>query len=422
MFLTGKHVDLAASLEAVGAPISIWERSYSGKLLFVSGNSRFQEIVDQRLSGLVEHDLASVLPRYVASQIEPAIDECLDSQRSVETEVVIERHGRTRWWRFQYSPLLTREGEVRRLMNTCIEITEKKELERSLDTSLRRFEAVINTAYDGIISVDESQQVKMFNQAAGDMFGIKPDSAVGRPLTDLMPARYRHGHHGYMEGFKHSPVMSRPMHTRESVTGLRSDGTEFPLEVTISKIQVGTQTEMTAVLRDISERSRLMEELREAASFDSSTGLYNRRFFEDQTERELARCRYFGHKMTLMVIAVDRYKELADGHGNSFGDRLMSDVAKAVVEGGRKVDIVARYYAGSLAILLPEMPAEKALERAEAIRKYAASALAPESMIPITFSIGVAEFCDESHAEELFARAERALSRAGENEVEQDRK
>lgn len=399
MFLTGQHSDLANQLEAIGTPVTVWEKSASNKFVFISGNTLFKQVVDADIKHLVSQDLYSVFPRYIVKQIHTSLVRCITDQKPVEDEVVIERHGLTRWWRFSFSPLISEMGDVVRVLLTGIDITDKKILEKDLETSMKRFEAVINSAYDGIITIDQDQNIKLFNEAAGEMFAFDPDTAIGTSLNDLIPGRFRMKHADYVDGFNESPVMSRPMHTRASVTGLRKDGTEFPLEVTISKIHVGKQTEMTAVLRDISERARLIEELREAASVDPLTGAYNRRFFEKQLEAERARCLRFDHQMSIVMFDLDKFKQVNDKNGHAYGDKVLLSIVNQVKSQIRDVDILARWGGDEFVILLPETPIDKAVQWAEQTRKHVEAAQKEYASHELTISMGV----EETRGNEEFA-------------------
>lgn len=420
MFLTGSLAEIASQLEAIGTPVSIWEQSQSGTFVFINGNDLFGQILDCDIIEYLNQDLNTTLPRYIVNQVNESLRFCIQNQKSIENEIVLERHGKVRWWRFLYSPLVNSNGSVIRVLNTCIEITEKKLLEQSLEKSLKRFEAVINSAYDGIISVDNDQNIKMFNQAAADMFGISSADAVGTPLINLLPGRFRHNHHNYVAGFNDSPVMSRPMHTRASVMGLRSDGTEFPLEITISKIRVGQHTEMTAVLRDISERARLIEELRAAAAIDPLTGIYNRRHFVKQLDLERNRCQRFEHRLAVVMFDLDNFKVLNDKNGHHYGDIALLSVVNTVKKNIREVDVFARWGGDEFIVLLPETELLSAITWAKRIRSVVELTETAEGRPNLTLSIGVITSDGKDDANEILAKVDQQLyaaKTAGKNNV-----
>jgi len=382
MIFNGSHSDISEQLDAIGTPVSIWQQGSTDTYQLISANDLYQEVLDGPVTRQLGNELQGILPRYIIGDIKQAMMECCRLLESREVEIAIERHGQTCWWRFIYTPINS-EGQ-QRVLNTCIDISEKKRLEHSLQTSMRRFEAVINSAYDGIITIDDEQNIKMFNKAASEMFGLSQQEALGKSLSSLIPARYRGNHASHVEGFRESPTLSRPMHTRASVMGVRQDGSEFPLEITISKIQVGTNSEMTAVLRDISERALLIEELRQAAAIDPLTGAFNRRYFSKQLDNERKRCQRFDHQMALIMFDVDHFKEVNDAKGHSEGDKVLEALSLKVRQQLRDVDIFARWGGDEFIILLPESDLAAATVVAEKIREAVAISLAP-----ISLSMGV---------------------------------
>lgn len=125
-----------------------------------------------------------------------------------------------------------------------------------------RLEGIIDSAMDAIISVDQEQKVVVFNDAAERMFQCSSQDAMGQPLDKFMPAPFREAHRHHVQGFGRSGVTSRRMGQLGTVMGLRADGEEFPIEAAISHVTVQGNKFFTAILRDVSERTRLEEQLR----------------------------------------------------------------------------------------------------------------------------------------------------------------
>ena len=113
------------------------------------------------------------------------------------------------------------------------------------------------------------QRIVLFNQQAEAMFGHPAHEVIGRPLEILLPPRSRKGHKGHVEGFAAGSVSRRLMSDRSELYGLRKDGEEFPLEITISKLEVEGQPVFTAVVRDITKRKRLEERLRRSQKLEA---------------------------------------------------------------------------------------------------------------------------------------------------------
>ncbi len=117
------------------------------------------------------------------------------------------------------------------------------------------FASILDIAADAIIVVSSSQHILHFNQGASQVFGYLPEEMAGRPLAELMPARYRSAHGEQVETFRGSPERARRMGARREIYGMRKDGTEFPAEASISRLETRHGPIYTVVLRDITERT-----------------------------------------------------------------------------------------------------------------------------------------------------------------------
>jgi len=125
-----------------------------------------------------------------------------------------------------------------------------------------RLEGIIDSAMDAILTVDREQKVVVFNNAAVRMFQCPFEEAIGQPLDRFIPSRFREAHRQHVKGFGQSGVTSRKMGQLGTVMGLRRDGEEFPIEAAISHVTVEGNKFFTVILRDITERTRLEEQLR----------------------------------------------------------------------------------------------------------------------------------------------------------------
>jgi PAS domain S-box-containing protein len=136
--------------------------------------------------------------------------------------------------------------------------------QRTLRISQARLDAVVSSAMDGIITIDEGQRIVLFNRAAERIFRLPVWEALGQPLERFIPQRYRKDHASHVRRFGETGVTSRSMGQLNRLFGLRADGEEFPLEATISQTEVGGETLYTVILRDITERIRAEEALKES--------------------------------------------------------------------------------------------------------------------------------------------------------------
>ena len=124
--------------------------------------------------------------------------------------------------------------------------------------------SIIESAMDAIITTDRGGRVVLFNRAAELAFGLPAGRIVGQAIDTLLPERYRMPHREHMRGFGRTGEASKPMGGARVVTALRANGEEFPVDASISQVQVGGERYFTVILRDVSARIRAERELEAA--------------------------------------------------------------------------------------------------------------------------------------------------------------
>ena len=159
------------------------------------------------------------------------------------------------------SPIKNAPGDIIGISSIARDITERKRAEREVQENRARLSGVIGSAMDAIISVDAGQRITIFNEAAEKMFGCPVNEAIGQPLDRFIPARYREAHREYVAEFGRTGATSRAMGNLRPLSGLRANGEEFPIEASISHIEVGGQQTYTVILRDVTERKRAEEQI-----------------------------------------------------------------------------------------------------------------------------------------------------------------
>ena len=141
------------------------------------------------------------------------------------------------------------------------ELEERKRTQEALRISQARFAGILDIADDAIISVDVHQIITLFNQGAEKIFGYTAQEVLGQNLSILIPNRYSMLHRGYVRQFGQSDGTARRMGDRREIYGRRKDGSEFPAEASISKLEIGDEAIFTVILRDISLRKAAEERL-----------------------------------------------------------------------------------------------------------------------------------------------------------------
>lgn len=144
-------------------------------------------------------------------------------------------------------------GETLAIAFSLRDIREQKRSEQALRDSEARMKAILDNVVDGILTIDERGTIEMVNPAAQAIFGYAAEEIVGRNVRLLMPEPYRGQHDQYLRNYRHTG-QRRIIGIGREVLGRRRDGTVFPIDLSVSEVQLGDRRLFTGLVRDISER------------------------------------------------------------------------------------------------------------------------------------------------------------------------
>ena len=162
-------------------------------------------------------------------------------------------------------------GPALTIQSVSAEIVRQRRDEAELQHSKDRLAGIIDSAMDAIITTDATQTITLFNAAAEKMFLCPAAEAIGQSLDRFIPARFRDAHRHHVEGFGRTSLTKRTMGALGAVSGLRSNGEEFPAEASISQLESNGQKFFTVILRDITARRSAEEKLEEQAALLNQT-------------------------------------------------------------------------------------------------------------------------------------------------------
>jgi PAS domain S-box-containing protein len=146
------------------------------------------------------------------------------------------------------------------MIGITFDVTERKRAEEELRVSQAQLTNMIGSAMDAIITIDANQRVMIFNAAAEKMFCCPAHEAIGQSIDRFIPERFHAAHRGHIRAFEETGVTDRSMGALGALFGFRADGHEFPIEASISQIEVKGEKLFTVILRDITERKRAEHE------------------------------------------------------------------------------------------------------------------------------------------------------------------
>jgi PAS domain S-box-containing protein len=148
------------------------------------------------------------------------------------------------------------------------DLTERKRSERALMEAAAQMKAVVETAVDGVIMIDEAGNVLMFNPACEHLFGYRASEVIGQNVKMLMPAPYREEHDHYLTNY-HRTRERKIIGIGREVVGQRKDGTTFPMDLSVGEARQEGRSVFVGIIHDLSERKRTEEQLVQAQKMET---------------------------------------------------------------------------------------------------------------------------------------------------------
>ncbi len=274
-------------------------------------------------------------------------------------------------------------------------------------------DAVLDAATSLIVVVDADARLVRWNRACEQLLGYTAaDLDAPGAVLDLVPAAERSLADAALKALiaGESPVRTElNWRTRAgdlrliawSITALTGpDG-----EVTY---MVGTGVDITDARRWAESRVEAEDQLRHMADHDDLTGLYNRRRFEEELERHIAHGRRYGMDGALLLLDLDDFKAVNDGHGHRAGDTVLTAIGRVLNDRLRESDVVARFGGDEFAVLMPHGGEAEAAELADVlVDAIHTDVQAPDG--PLGASVGFAVFEESTTPDEMLSAADDAM-------------
>jgi diguanylate cyclase (GGDEF)-like protein/PAS domain S-box-containing protein len=261
-----------------------------------------------------------------------------------------------------------------------------------------------------IIVIDSQGDVEFVNRSACALFGYTKEEMIGRPITMIVPERMRGAH---MAGLARVAAGEKPNLGGRAVevSAVKKDGSEFPIEITLSTWQGPRGLSAGAVIKDITERKEREARLMRLASQDTLTGLSNRHQFSSRLSEVLDA----GQSATVVLFDLDGFKDVNDTHGHAVGDTLLQAVSVRISYLMKEDAAFARFGGDEFAVLLPGMsdPLEAQAEAARILEAFKKPFQLGGLVLELSASLGIAIApAHGSDSDELIASADFALYRA----------
>ncbi len=324
------------------------------------------------------------------------------------------------------------KGEVEEILNISVNISERKEREAQLENLKKEFEqlafeqtkelqerekmfrTLIEVVEDyAIVRLDTEGKVQSWNEGVANILGYSEDEIMGQSISVFFPQedRDKNLHTLELQEAKKAGTV-----TKEGVR-VRKDGTTFFATSTVTPIwgEKGLLQGYSKIIRDVTEIKEAEETIRYHALHDTLTGLPNRQSLDEHFNIAKSSAVRHNHKLAIIFLDLDRFKNINDTLGHGVGDLLLKEVAYRLRHAVRTVDTVVRLGGDEFIILVNEV---KSAQNVARVADKIAEALMPITRIQnqslhITASMGIAMFpADGQDIFTLLKNADTALYRA----------
>lgn len=269
--------------------------------------------------------------------------------------------------------------------------------------------SIIETAQDAILVLDENHRIILFNQTAEEMLQTPVNQALNGPLDRFLPGGLARWHDRQIDRFAERNLVRHRMGESRVTTAVRGNGEEFPIEVSLSSFTADGKRFFTAIIRDITDRKRIEDELRHLSTHDPLTGLYNRLYFEEELARlERGRPPY---PVTILIADVDGLKTVNDKYGHLSGDELIREVARALASAFRTEDLIARLGGDEFGIILHNSNRALTDQAVQRIYDRLGSYRSRTGVSEVNVSIGIAVAREGESLADTIHRADREMYR-----------
>ncbi|WP_308634865.1 PAS domain S-box protein [Paenibacillus silvisoli] len=389
---------------------------------FAYVNSEAERILGKSRESIIGRQIWECFPKIIGTEIFAAYRTAMDDQVPIFMEEYLPfMHA---WYGVHIYP--SREGLSIYFQN----VTERKELEQAAKDSENWLSTIIDTVPNAIVVVDSSGQITMANRMAEGIFALEKESILSRTYSDDAWTLYNFN--GELVSKEDYPVAhvfrsGQAVFNHEFIYQ-REDRSTVMISVNVSPVKDGAGGIASALvsITDITNRfaveSKLQqayEELKKLSSLDGLTGVFNRRYFNEQLALEWQRHMAAQQPLSLIMLDIDYFKLYNDTYGHQGGDvclkAVASDLQDAIASPGA---FVARYGGEEFSIVLPNTAKEQAARLAELVRGRIESKRIPHSKSAVspfvTISLGAATVVpDFQHEEEaLIASADKCLYEA----------
>ena len=354
-----KESEEQLQLALMGADLGLWDWNIqTGDVRF---NERWTEMLGYTLDELEPHydTWAKMVHPDDMPQVLQLLNAHLEGKTPYyETELRLQTKSGEWRWILEMGKVFTldKEGKPVRAVGTHLDITERHQAEEALQESEARILAVVDSVANGIIVINEEGIVENFNRGAEQIFGYTAEEVYGQNVNMLMPQPYHQEHDGYLNNFLKTG-QKKIIGIGREVSGLRKDGSTFPMHLSVTEVPLTNRTLFTGIVRDITESQQAKEALRQA-----------RDAAEDANRAKSEFLAKMSHELRTPLNSVIGFANvLAKNKGGHLGEQELVFIERITDNGRHLLDLIndildlSKVEAGKLELLLSDVALDQLL-------------------------------------------------------------
>jgi len=304
-------------------------------------------------------------------------------------------------------------------------LTVKQPAKKKTNDAMPLDEAILEALPIGVCLTDETGHYRFMNNAYCEIYEYVREEMIGQHYSVIIPPDQI-----ALVNAQYARLLNGDMGIPTERKRQRKDGGIIYIEAANALVRLPDDRKMViTTVREITERKKMEAELqkaneayqalhatlREQATRDSLTGLYNRRYFNETIERELARAKRDHYPVSVMIMDIDLFKQINDSYGHAFGDEALRMLSSLINVNTRTGDIAYRYGGDEFVVVLPGAGVEIARRRAEMVCQAFRTAPIHDGVneFAATISVGISVYPEHGdHGNKILRCADSALYQA----------
>ncbi len=404
--------ELRQMLDYIGVAAFVIDVVSADEFHLAAINARHEQLTGMKHDEVAGRSVDELLSPEMAVKVKANYRRCVESKAATDYQETLDLPIGPTFWQTCLVPFFDETGSVTRLLGTAYKISDQAHLELEARYQSTVMSAYLDESPDGILVVDSGYQMKTWNRRFLEIWDI-PEAVMN--AQDGEAALQAVAEQLEDPGSFAQRVTELYSSLDEEERGVRVQMKDGRVLERYSRGLHGPEGDYWGRIwfyRDVTELQRMTDELLRLSSTDPLTGIANRRVLMEVLEEEYSRARRYGHRLSVLMLDLDHFKDVNDRYGHATGDSVLREFTQIVMPEIRANDCFARMGGEEFVVLLPESDLGAARQLAERLRRAVATKLfnSPQGAFGVTVSIGVAMLTDnDASPEHLINRADRCL-------------